>query len=101
MRANNIVTLKTDNTEAQIIRARQLQHDMAVLKAEFDRIKADLVGGYFMTNDTFTGSEGLVLATYKAQQRRSFVTTEFKKDHPGLYDEYSVSQEINVFTVKK
>lgn len=97
--SNNVVELHS--TEAQIVRMKELKHSMDVMQAEFDRIKKNLLEGHFKDNQEFVGAEGLVMATYKAQKRASFLTSEFKKDHAQLYSDYCVDQEIKVFLIKK
>ena len=96
---NNVVELHS--TEAQIIRMKELKHKMDVMEAEYNRIKKTLLEGHFKDNQEFVGSEGLVLATYKSQKRAQFVSSEFKKDHAELYNDYCVDTEIKVFLIKK
>jgi len=96
---SNIVNF--NDTETQINRCKDLRHQIDVLQAEFDRVKKSLVEGHFSQDDTFTGSEGLILATYKSQNRAQFLQSEFKKDHPKLYEDYCVTQPLKVFLIKK
>jgi hypothetical protein len=96
---NNVINF-TD-TEAQILKCKEIKHKIDVLQAEFDRVKKGLTEGYFKDNDEFIGSEGLIMATYKSQDRSQFMSSEFKKDHQALYEEYSALQKIKVFLIKK
>jgi hypothetical protein len=96
---NNVVNL-TD-TESQILKCKEIKHKIDVLQAEYDKVKKSLTEGYFSYNDEFVGSEGLVLATYKSQDRSQFMGSELKKDKPELYAEYSAMTTIKVFLLKK
>lgn len=96
---HNVIQLH--DTEAQILKCKQLKHQIDVLQAEYDRTKKTLIDGHFSTHEEFVGSEGLILATYKGQVRSQFMGSEFKKDHPILHNEYSVNVPMKVFLIKK
>lgn len=93
--------INIDETELKINKMKELDHQMKVLKAQFDALKEQVINTHFVNNEEFIGSEGLVLATYKKQTRNTFMQSELKKDQPDLYKLYSAEQTINVFLIKK
>ena len=99
--AANLNVISIDETEAKLLKMKELDHQMKVLKASFDKLKEEVLNSYFVNNEEFVGSEGLVLATYKSQIRNTFMSSEFKKDHADTYKLYSADQTINVFLLKK
>lgn len=90
-----------NDTESQILKCKEIKHKLDVLQAEYDSIKKILTEGYFSLNEEFKGSEGLILATYKQQNRLQFMGSEFKKDHENLHKEYSFEIPVKVFLIKK
>jgi hypothetical protein len=94
-------TIKLFNIEANIIKAKELKHKIEVLEAEFARLKDQLINEHFQFHDEFVGSEGLVMATYKEQNRSQFLMSEFKKDHEKLHADYSVKIPLKIFLIKK
>lgn len=95
---NNVTEI--DNTEYMINECKRIKHEIDVLQAQYDKLKKSLTEGYFSNNSEFVGSEGLVLATFKTQNRSSFDSSKFKIDYPKLYSDYQKQQEIKVFLVK-
>lgn len=96
---NNIVPFK--NVESQINQLKALDHEIKVLEAKAKALKDDLIAGHFAEHEEFVGSEGLVLATYKAQKTTRFDTTLFKADHADIYKMYSKESVVNVFRLVK
>lgn len=97
----NVHHLKTDTTEKDILKLKELDHEGKIIKAHYDKIKKRLIEGYFQTNEEFIGTEGLILATYKTQKRISFHQELFKADYPSLFNIYAKEQLMNVFLLKK
>jgi len=65
--AANLNVISIDETEAKLLKMKELDHQMKVLKASFDKLKEEVLNSYFVNNEEFVGSEGLVLATYKSE----------------------------------
>ena len=97
--SHNLINI--DSTESKILKLRQIDHDMKVLKASSDRIKKELINTHFANHDEFIDSDGLVMATYKSQTRNTFQSSDFKKDHLDVYEMYSKKSTIKVFSLKR
>lgn len=93
--------INNNTIENKLLTMQQLDHQMKVLKAQYDKLKEELVESYFSKNEEFVGSDGLVMATYKKQVRMNFMGSEFKKDYPDMYKLYSAEQALSVFSLKK
>jgi hypothetical protein len=101
MRLEQDNTVKIFNIETNIIKCKDLKHQIQILEAEYEKTKQKLITEHFHFFDEFIGREGLTMATYKEQMRTQFMQTEFKKDHIKLYEEYSVKIPMKVFLIKK
>ncbi len=104
MQHSNIISINNDvirDTESKILEMKDIDHQMKVLDARREKLKSHVIANYFHDHLEFTGSEGLVLATYKPQIQVRFKSKDFEKEHPALYDQYSYLIEFKTFLVKK
>jgi hypothetical protein len=99
--AKLVTIIKTNEIEDAIKRYQDLDNEIKTLEAKKSFLKESLIKSYFAKNDSYFNDDGLCLATYKAQIRHTFSTTDFKNDHPDMYNTYTKPQEIHVFLVKK
>jgi hypothetical protein len=101
MSSSQIITLPgVKSIESNLFRMKELSDSIKSLQAEYDMLKKEVIDGYFCNNDTFMTSKGLVLATYKEQIRTQFLTTEFKKAKPELYEQFCDLKSVKTFLLK-
>ena len=72
---------------------RDLKIKEAHLKAELEKVQDKLKGGWFFKNEAFFNDSGLEIATCKIQVAMRFNSTQFKAEHPKMYEKYR-NQEI-------
>ena len=99
--AKLVSLLKVNEIESAIERYKDIDEQIKVLESKKDLLKQSLVRSYFAKNDSYFDQDGLLVATYKSQIRQVFNTTDFKRDHLDVYNQYTQPQEIHVFLVKK
>ena len=86
--------------EPKLIRMKQLNDEIKVLKAEFDMLKEDVIESYLITHQSYKTKKGLELATYTHYQQKTFNSNKFKQDFPDIYDGYKEEKTIYKFLLK-
>ena len=103
-RQTNVIALNvvndTNTVEAKLLQMKALKDQMKALEAEFNMIKKDVITEYFVNNDTYMNSKGLVLATYKNHAEKRFNTDKFKADFADIYENYREESTVSKFLIK-
>lgn len=86
--------------ENNLKKMKVLAQQIKELQAEYDMLKADVINNWFVNNETYQTEKGLVLATYKLQERIVFNQSKFKTDHADYYLMYSDSKPCHTFLLK-
>lgn len=76
-------------------RYKELKIKEANLTAELEQVKNKLLNGWFCTHETIESDNGLVLATAKIQKSVLFNQSQFKEEHPALYEQYKNKEVIS------
>ena len=78
---------------------RSVSERIKVLEDKKETLKFELVD--FISPNAFLKLEGRQIASWKGQRKTTFLTEDFKRDHPALYDMYSRSDVIRVLRLSK
>lgn len=86
----NIVDLRAKNAiERKLERMKELKAIEKAVIAEFEMLKKELITEYFNLYESYENANGQTLATYKASEPVRFQQTEFKADHPDIFEAYT------------
>lgn len=99
-RAKLVRIIKEEELEIAITDYKAIDNAIKILEAKKSLLKDSLIKSYFAANDCYYNTDGKLVASYKAQIRQTFQTTEFKEVHLNLYNQFTKPQEIFVFLVK-
>lgn len=98
MRMHNVSIIHS--AETIINELKELDHQSKLIEMRTKQLKAQLTDHYFTTTDTLYGSDGLVIATYKAYTTSYFKSCDFKLDHPDIYKMYSENRDQKRLLIK-
>jgi hypothetical protein len=93
-------TPKNNQLESKIYHLIQLNDQIKADQIKKHRLERMLRKSYFRTHDEYKNEEGVRLVTYKPQIQTVFKETNFKKDHPTLYEQYRYNQKVKIFRVR-
>jgi hypothetical protein len=94
----NLTTIET--VESKLLRMKALKESIKALDAELKMLQDEVINDYFVDNTEYKTSKGLLLASYKSQDRNQFNSSKFKEDHEDIYSMYSEVKTIRVFLLK-
>lgn len=75
---------------------RRIQSEIKELETSADAIKVS-IQNFMGEGSVLVNESGEKLAAWKSQERNSFDSASFKKDHADLYNQYQKHQSIRVF----
>ena len=100
MTIQSLKLLTKPNIESKLQRMRDLKAQITELTAEKDMLQKQVIDEYFHDAEEFRTVKGLLLASYKPQERATFNQSKFREDHEGLFDTYKESKISFVFLLK-
>src|SRR5689334_7485091 len=95
-----ITKIETTTIESQIAQYKRLSDQIKELEALKEKVKKEMLEGYFATNEVYENENGRVLATYKESERESFNQSKFKTDHNDIFSLYCEKKLVKTFLVK-
>lgn len=87
-------------TETKLVHMKDLKNNIKVLQSEWDMMKDEVIGEYFVNYEEYKTDKGMLLATYKQHKEKRFNSTRFREDHPDVYEMYSEEKGVFKFITK-
>lgn len=90
--------VKSATVEDKIRQMRSLKDQLEELQAYYDMLKDEVIIEHFSSCVEYRTANGLLLATYTPIISERFQQSDFKKDHPVMFDDYK--KEVTTLTFR-
>ena len=101
MKATKLVSIiKKSELDTKLSNYKEICESIKALESQKESLRNALIKSYFESNPTYTSKDKLIIASYMPQDRTCFDSKHFKEVNPALYDEFSYTQTVHIFTVK-
>lgn len=92
--------IQKPNIECKLQRMRDLKSQITELTAEKDMLQKQVIEEYFNDCDEYHTSKGLLLASYKPQERQTFNQAKFREEHSDTFELYKETKISFTFLLK-
>ena len=96
----NLRALPKPDIEGKLITMKELHTQIKELTAHYDMLKQEVIVEYFSEEPEYRTAKGLLLASYKPQERNTFNQSKFKADHEDIFQLYAETKTLFTFLLK-
>lgn len=89
-----------ETVERKLLTMRKLRDEIAELTAYKTMLQDEVIIEHFGHNVEYRTPQNLLLATYQQVKSKRFQQSEFKKEHPAIYESFEKEIIVPTFRLK-